>query len=110
VEQSCKNCGSQELVKAEIPYDSLDNGIREYVRTLASRGVETFESCEGGQGHAYPEPTIRFYGERDAGWHALAVAQSVNLGVSELRRVWPIVDGEPTGPWWELTFREPQAR
>jgi hypothetical protein len=26
------------------------------------------------------------------------------LPVTELRRVWPILDGEPTGPWWELTF------
>lgn len=88
-----------------IPYDSLDDGIRDLVRVLAEGGVETFESCEGGHGHAYPEPTIRFFGQREAGWKALAVAQAVRLKVSELRRVWPINDGEPTGPWWEMTFR-----
>ena len=92
-------------MKTEIPYDSLDNGIREKVRALAEAGVETFESCQGGNGHAYPEPTIRFHGERDAGWKALAAAQAVRLEVLELRRVWPINDGEPTGPWWEMTFR-----
>jgi hypothetical protein len=88
-----------------VPYDSLDNGIREAVRVLAEAGIETFESCEGGSGHAYPEPTIRFHGEREAGWRALAIAHAVRLGVVELRRVWPINDGEPTGPWWEMTFR-----
>lgn len=40
-----------------VPYESLDDGIREAVRVLAQAGVETFESCQGGDGHAYPEPT-----------------------------------------------------
>jgi hypothetical protein len=75
-------------MKPELPYDSLDDGIREYVRTLATAGVDTFESCQGGEGR-----------------HALAIAQSFGLGILELRRVWPINDGEPTGPWWEITFR-----
>lgn len=35
-----------------VPYESLDDGIREYVRILVTSGVETFESCEGGEGHA----------------------------------------------------------
>lgn len=93
----------------KIPFDSLDDGIREAVRVLATAGVDTFESCQGGEGHAYLEPTIRFTGEREAGWRALAVAQTFKLEVLELRRVWPINDGEPTGPWWELTFRKPRA-
>jgi hypothetical protein len=29
---------------------------------------------------------------------------AAGLPVANLRRVWPIVDGEPTGPWWELTL------
>src|SRR3546814_10318451 len=85
--------------------DALDGGIRAYVMTLREHGVETFESCEGGPGHAYPEPTVRFHGERAEGFRALAVAQTVALPVSEIRRVWPIIDGEPTGPWREMTFR-----
>jgi hypothetical protein len=36
----------------------LDPGIEAYVRALVDEGVETSESCEGGPGHAYPEPTI----------------------------------------------------
>lgn len=82
----------------------LDKGIAEAVTTLTTAGVETFESCEGGTGHAYPEPTVRFHGDKAEGLRALAVAMRANLPVAELRRVWPVLDNEPTGPWWELTF------
>lgn len=90
----------------ERVYDSpLDAGIASAVLALAAGGVETFESCQGGPGHAYPEPTVRFHGNVAEGHRAYAVAVQAGLQVMELRRVWPIVDGEPTGPWWELTFR-----
>ena len=29
---------------------------------LRENGVETVESCQGGAGHAFPEPTIKFSG------------------------------------------------
>lgn len=82
----------------------LDIGIAAAVDMLRAAGIETFESCEGGPGHAYPEPTVRFYGDRAEGFKALAIAIQRGLPVTGLRRVWPLVDGEPTGPWWELTF------
>lgn len=82
----------------------LDCGITDAVATLVRAGVETFESCEGGEGHAYPEPTVRFHGDHAEGLRALAVAMRAALPVRELRRVWPVLDNEPTGPWWELTF------
>ncbi len=82
----------------------LDKDIEKAVHILLDAGVETFESCQGGAGHAYPEPTIRFAGQREEGFRAFAVAKQLGLHVSALRRVWPIVDGEPTGPWWEMTF------
>lgn len=88
-----------------VPDDSvLDAGIAPAVEVLRAAGVETFESCEGGDGHAFSEPTVRFHGERPEGFRALAAAMQNGLPVSELRRVWPVIDGEPTGPWWELTF------
>lgn len=87
--------------------DVLDPGVRKYVSTLRESGIETFESCQGGEGHAYKEPTVRFFGERSEGFKALAAAQQNDLPVAELRRVWPINDGEPTGPWWEITFARP---
>lgn len=82
----------------------LDAGIVDAVVALRQRGVETFESCEGGTGHAFPEPTVRFHGERSEGFRAFAIDMEVGLPVAELRRVWPVQDGEPTGPWWEITF------
>ena len=87
-----------------LPYEAMDDGIREAVRLLAEAGVETFESCEGGNGHAYTEPTIRFHGERAEGFRALSIALQFKLRVLSLRRIWPINDGEPTGPWWELVL------
>jgi hypothetical protein len=82
----------------------LDLGIAKQVAVLRAAGVETFESCEGGVGHAYPEPTVRFHGQQSEGFRALAAAMAAGLNVAGLRRVWPINEGEPTGPWWELVF------
>lgn len=82
----------------------IDPGIARAVRTLSDNGIETFESCEGGTGHSFPEPTVRFHGGRSEGFRALAIAHQHGLKVSELRRYWDVIDGEPVGPHWELTF------
>jgi hypothetical protein len=92
-------------VTERFDYENLDPGIRRAVEVLRAAGVETFESCEGGKGHIYPEPSVRFYGNRAAGFRALAVALDNGLPVLYLRRFWPILEGEPNGPYWELTFR-----
>jgi hypothetical protein len=93
-----------------VALPGLDPGIRAAVEALRAGGIETFESCQGGEGHAYPEPTVRFFGNKAEGMRALAVAIEAGLRVSELRRVWPILDDEPTGPWWELTFTPTTCR
>lgn len=82
----------------------LDPGIEIAVKVLNDAGIETYESCEGGSGHAYPEPTIRFHGGREEGFRALSIALQNNLSVVGLKRTWCIIDGEPVGPTWELTF------
>ena len=93
------------MITLPAPDESpLDEGVRSFVESLRAAGVETFESCQGGRGHAFPAPTVRFHGARAEGLRALAVALQAGLPVAELRRVWPVLDGEPTGPWWELTF------
>jgi len=90
-------------------FDSpLDHGIAQAVKALREAGVETYESCEGGPGHAFPEPTVRFYGELPEGFRALAAAQCAGLQVYALRRVYQILDREPVGPHWEMVFR-PQS-
>lgn len=82
----------------------LDAGIRRYVLALRSGGISTFESCQGGLGHSFPEPTIRFHGSTTEGFKALTVAKEFGLPVLKLRRSYTMEDGWPTGPWWEIIF------
>lgn len=88
------------------PYKKIDKGIRNAVRILFENGIETFESCEGGRGHAFAEPTVRFFGERYQGFRALAIALEHRLKVYELRRYYVVQGGEVVGPQWEMTFRK----
>ena len=85
----------------------LDRGIEKAVRLLQTNGIKTFESCEGGKGHAFSEPTVRFYGTPEAGWRAVGICLAYGLPILSLMRVWYVLDAnEPTGPHWEITFRE----
>lgn len=86
----------------------IDRGIATEVKILRQHGVETFESCEGGRGHPFQEATIRFHGDRAEGFRALAVALQHGLRVDQLRRYYQMQNGEPTGPYWELTFSKPR--
>jgi hypothetical protein len=83
----------------------LDPGIRRGVLILRSAGIETYESCEGGEGHSYPVPTISFRGSAWAGYHAFSVAMEHGLPVTSLRRVYDVLEAQLQGPWWEMTFR-----
>src|SRR5688500_15798303 len=70
-------------IEAADDYDPpLDVGIRTAVHALRAAGIETFESCEGGPGHAYLEPTVRFHGDRGEGFRALAVGLQAGLPVT----------------------------
>lgn len=82
----------------------LDKGIQHEVEILAEGGIETFESCEGGIGHCYPEPTVRFHGGKSEGFKALAIALQNDLKPSKLGRVWDVINDEPIGAYWEMTF------
>lgn len=84
--------------------DGLDSGVEHHVAVLRSQGIETCQSCEGGPGHAYLEPTIDFLGGKAEGPRAVAAALAFGLPVSELRRTWRIADGEIEGPIWSMTF------
>src|SRR5690606_910681 len=85
--------------------EGLDPGIRAYVETLRSEGVETFESCEGSPGHSFPEPTVRFHGNAVEGYRAFTAAMNRGLPVSELSRYYQVSNGQLEGPWWEMTFK-----
>ena len=91
------------------PFDGIggrgiDPGIAREVKILWENGVETYESCQGGEGHSFLEPTVRFRGGQGEGFIALGIALQHGLKVSELRRFWSIQGGEPHGPEWEMTF------
>lgn len=95
----------QVLGDRELPHDhKIDIGIAVAVNTLRQGGIETYESCQGGEGHAFPGPTVRFHGDRSEGFRALAIALRAKLPVAELRRFWSVHDREPIGPHWEITF------
>lgn len=84
----------------------LDRCISYAVKVLRDAAVETYESCEGGEGHAFTEPTIRFFGGASEGLRVAAVALQYGLPVSDLRRFWTVIDGELSGPHWEITFHQ----
>jgi len=93
-----------EYARQLDPETPVDRGISYAVKVLRDAGIDTYESCEGGRGHSYPEPTIRFSGTYADGFRALAVARTFGLPVRYLRRFWDMEEGEPTGPNWEITF------
>lgn len=97
---------SSERLSAD--YESIlrdvDSGIRPFMRLMLAGDFETFESCQGGKGHAYPEPTIRFHGGPSEGFRALAWLRTYGVSPCDLRRFWYVQDGEPHGPHWEITF------
>ena len=87
-----------------LPAD-YDPGIELELTVLIGGGVETVQSCQGGEGHAYPEPTVEFRGGVAEAFRAFAWARTYGLDVDELRQVWSIQDGVPVGPHWAMTFR-----
>lgn len=90
---------------AEPELAALDLEIAPIVEALRAHGVETFSSCQGGEGHAYAEPTVAFHGVYAEGFRALSVAIGLMLPVRALRRVWRVSPhDEPDGPIWEMTF------
>jgi hypothetical protein len=89
----------------------LDRWISYAVKALRDGEIQTYESCQGGKGHSFREPTIRFGGTYADGLRALSVALTFGLPARDLRRFWSISHGEPVGPNWELTFwRDPLVR
>lgn len=85
----------------------LDADIDSFVRHLVSNGIETYESCQGGPGHVYQEPTVRFLGCASEGYKGLSYALEGGFNIAELSRVWPLIDGELTGSYWEITLTCP---
>jgi hypothetical protein len=84
------------------PASGLDPGIKPFVEILVDHGIETCQSCQGGEGHSYDWPTIDFVGGAGAGWHALGVCADFGLPVLSLQRQWTIGS---SGEVDEVVFR-----
>ena len=89
--------------KFDIP---LDPGIERAVLFLRNNGIETFESCEGGEGHAYIEPTVRFHGQYDSLLKAAGLLIHYDFPLKSVRRYYSVLWNELVGPYNEVTFRE----
>jgi hypothetical protein len=87
----------------------MDPGFRETIRILWDNGVETDESCEAREGIATPNLPYAFMAitQRVLGRWPLQCKHG--LRVDELRRHWHMIDGEPVGPHWQLTFHHPEG-
>ena len=88
----------------DIDKDSIDKGILSEVLILRKHGVETFESCQGGIGHCFPEPTIKFYGDKNEGIRVAHICLQEDLPIFKIGRSFYVSDGELTTPFWELTL------
>lgn len=84
--------------------DSLDKGIEKAVGILMANKVETFESCQGGVGHCFAEPTIHFYGNKNEGIRVAYICLQENLPVFKIGRAFHVSGGEITTPFWEVVF------
>jgi hypothetical protein len=90
------------------PVTGCDLGIAGWVNLLRFHGIETCQSCQGGEGHSYPEPTIDFHGDAHEGWYAASIA--LRTGTFEglrpwrLSRTWHLSTGEPTDLVWQLVL------
>ena len=102
----------RELLSIAEPYTSgdqfdpsLDEGIERAVLVLHNAGVTTFSSCEGGEGHCFPEPTVKFQGSFACAMQAAGIAINSGLPVKAVRETWSVQNGRFVGgPCWEMTF------
>ena len=87
-------------------YKDLDPGIRFAVRVLHAAGFETCQSCQGGKGHAYDQPTVEMIcgGDDSRGLGALDALNGYGLPVADIAIRWPVRHGLPYEKLWTITF------
>jgi hypothetical protein len=95
--------------------DTVDSLILPAVKILTDHGFKTFESCQGGEGHAFLEPTVRFEGDEFDLIRACEICRFYGLAVCEGRRIFrrtPIYRDDNTpnvrliGETWDKPFNE----
>jgi hypothetical protein len=95
--------------------EGLDLGIAPAVEILNRHGFITFESCQGGEGHCFHEPTVRFFGSEFDLIRAYEVCSCYGLNVYQAKRVYLKEDvymnniseqAMPIGIAWGKPFNE----
>ena len=97
----------RSFVLPEEVYQIMDPGIRFAVRVLhAKGGIETCQSCQGGPGHSYVQPSIDIIagGQDSTGFAALAALADYGINVDEILLVWNIQNGLPYEKLWRVTL------
>lgn len=89
-------------------YDQLDSGICFPVKVLHAYGIETCQSCEGGSGHSYPEPTVDLLGSprERPGFAALHYLEAYGLEVASVSQVWNVAQGLIHETVWRIVFQK----
>lgn len=96
---------SHHKMETDKWYSGLDDGIRFPVRVLHARGIETGQSCQGGDGHAYDHPTVDLLGATPgAGFAALAALTEYGLRVRDVALLWTVDKDLPSESFWRITL------
>jgi len=92
---------------------NLDDGIKDAVILLNKFGFKTFESCQGGKGHCYDVPTIRFFGDEFDLIRAYELCMLHSINVYEAKRVYrktsvylDATNGDNIGENWDKPYNE----
>jgi len=100
------------MKKTDTFLDGLDPEIRPAVEILNKHGFKTIESCQGGEGHCFSEPTVCFEGSEFDLIRAYEICEQYNLCLLEGHRVYrktPFHDSDETteiGITWREPFNE----
>jgi hypothetical protein len=117
-EQLFNKTGIISWSKHPLSYpDNVDELILPAVKVLNEHGFKTFESCQGGEGHCFSEPTVRFFGSEWDLIKAFEICQAYNMVAFQARRVYLKEDiydnhgvgelnGMPRGRGWGIPFNE----
>jgi hypothetical protein len=85
---------------------TLDEGIRYYVDVLEKEGIETCQSCQGGPGHCYEQPTVDFYAHNVGAIYKVAsIATTYGLPWCDIYLAWSNQDHLMNGPSGRIVFR-----
>ena len=96
-------------------HSNIDPLILPVVEILNTHGFETFDSCQGGEGHPFADGYIRFYGDEHDLLRAWEVCTTYGIRPRETHRVFQrmgifVNDNTPNiakiGETWNRPFNE----